>query len=66
MQNPSSVTNEEEESPPSDPDRKNMHKKVLMQIQSIFSHLTDSRLQFHIPKGFWRDFRYIDFCTGVH
>lgn len=38
-------------------DRKNTNKKVLMQIQSIFSHLTDSKLQFHIPRGFWRDFR---------
>ena len=38
-------------------DRKDTHKRVLMQLQSIFGHLLDGRLQFHVPKGFWRDFR---------
>ena len=42
---------------PSDTDRKDTHKKVLMQLQSIFGHLMNGKLQFHIPKGFWRDFR---------
>ena len=42
---------------PSDSDRKDTHKKVLMQLQSIFGHLMECKLQFHIPKGFWRDFR---------
>lgn len=43
---------------PSDVDRKDTHKKVLMQLQSIFGHLMEGKLQFHIPKGFWRDFRW--------
>lgn len=42
---------------PSDIDRKDTHRKVLMQLQSIFGHLLEGRLQFHVPKGFWRDFR---------
>jgi len=44
---------------PSDTDRKDTHRKVLMQLQSIFGHLLEGRLQFHIPKGFWRDFRFV-------
>lgn len=44
-------------SPSSDSDRKDTHKKVLMQLQSIFGHLMEGKLQFHVPKGFWRDFR---------
>ncbi|XP_064393950.1 probable ubiquitin carboxyl-terminal hydrolase FAF-X [Halichondria panicea] len=42
---------------PSDADRKDTHKMVFTQLQSIFGHLMESRLQFHVPKGFWRDFR---------
>ncbi|CAI8002162.1 Probable ubiquitin carboxyl-terminal hydrolase FAF-X [Geodia barretti] len=38
-------------------DRKDTQKKVLMQLQSIFSHLLEGRLQFHTPQGFWREFR---------
>lgn len=29
-----------------------------MQIQSIFGHLLEGKVQYHVPKGFWRDFRY--------
>lgn len=38
-------------------DRKDTQKKVLMQLQSIFAHLMDGKLQFHTPEGFWREFR---------
>ena len=38
-------------------DRKDTQRKVLMQLQSIFAHLLEGRLQFHTPQGFWRDFR---------
>ena len=37
--------------------RKDTQRKVLMQLQSIFSHLLEGRLQFHTPQGFWREFR---------
>lgn len=39
-------------------DRKETHCKVLMQLQSIFGHLLEGKVQFYIPKGFWKDFRY--------
>ena len=44
---------------PSETDRKDTHRKVLMNVQSIFGHLLEGQLQFHIPKGFWRDFRFV-------
>ena len=37
--------------------RKDSHRRVLMQLQTIFSHLFVSKLQAHTPRGFWRDFR---------
>ena len=40
-----------------DTGRKDTNRKVLMQLQSIFGHLLDGKVQFHVPKGFWRDFR---------
>ena len=46
----------------SDSDRKDTHKMVFTQLQSIFGHLMEGRLQFHVPKGFWRDFRCVDLC----
>ncbi|XP_067944193.1 ubiquitin carboxyl-terminal hydrolase 9X-like [Watersipora subatra] len=30
---------------------------VLKQVQIIFAHLARSKLQFYIPKGFWKQFR---------
>jgi len=46
-------------SSPRQPDqRKDTNKKVLTQLQAIFGHLLQGRVQFHIPKGLWRDFRY--------
>ena len=39
--------------------RKDTNKKVLTQLQTIFGHLLQGRVQFHIPKGLWRDFRYL-------
>ena len=40
-------------------DRNETNRKVLMQLQSIFGHLQEGKIQFHVPKGFWRDFRCI-------
>lgn len=31
---------------------------VLKQVQIIFAHLARSKLQFYIPKGFWKQFRW--------
>ena len=39
-------------------DRKDTQRKVLMQLQSIFAHLIEGRVQFHTPQGFWREFRW--------
>lgn len=55
----SQESNDDPAPSPSDTDRKDTHRKVLMQLQSIFGHLLEGRLQFHIPKGFWRDFRFV-------
>ena len=44
-------------------DRKDTQRKVLMQLQSIFAHLIEGRLQFHTPQGFWRDFRLSGTCS---
>ena len=44
-------------------DCKDTQRKVLMQLQSIFAHLIEGRLQFHTPQGFWRDFRLSGTCS---
>ena len=38
-------------------ERKEYNLKVLRQVQGIFGHLSESKLQFHIPRGFWKSFR---------
>lgn len=38
-------------------ERKEYNLKVLRQVQGIFGHLSESKLQFHVPKGFWKSFR---------
>eukprot|EP00795_Rhopilema_esculentum_P016175 gene16175-7538_t len=38
-------------------ERKEYNQKVLRQVQGIFGHLLESKLQFHIPRGFWKTFR---------
>ena len=32
---------------------------VLNQIQFIFGHLAQSQLQFHVPQGFWKTFKWV-------
>ena len=45
--------------PPSPSDeRKETNCQVMRQLQCIFGHLLEGRVQFYIPRGFWRDFRY--------
>ncbi|XP_063491520.1 ubiquitin carboxyl-terminal hydrolase 9Y isoform X5 [Symphalangus syndactylus] len=38
-------------------DRKEYNIGVLRQLQVIFGHLAASRLQYYVPRGFWRQFR---------
>ena len=46
-------------SPPKDSnnDRNEYNIQILRQIQRIFGHLLDSKLQFYIPKEFWKIFK---------
>lgn len=38
-------------------ERKDYQLSVLKQMQLIFGHLAQSRLQFHVPHGFWKTFK---------
>lgn len=38
-------------------DRKEYNIGVLRQLQVIFGHLASSRLQYYVPRGFWKQFR---------
>ena len=38
-------------------ERREYQTNLLRQLQYIFGHLAQSRLQFHIPVGFWKTFR---------
>jgi ubiquitin carboxyl-terminal hydrolase 9/24 len=37
--------------------RKDYNIGVLKHVQAIFAHLACSKLQYYVPKGFWRHFR---------
>ena len=38
---------------------------VLNQIQFIFGHLAQSQLQFHVPQGFWKTFKWVHLAFFV-
>jgi len=38
-------------------ERKDYNIKLLKYFQLIFAHLACSKLQFYVPKGFWKHFR---------
>lgn len=40
-------------------DRKEYNIGVLRHLQVIFGHLASSRLQYYVPRGFWKQFRYV-------
>jgi len=40
-------------------ERKDYNLKVLKYVQCIFAHLAGSKLQFYVPKGFWKHFRSV-------
>ncbi|CAF3682375.1 unnamed protein product [Rotaria sp. Silwood1] len=39
-------------------DRNEYNIQILRQIQRIFGHLLESKLQYYIPKGFWKIFKF--------
>lgn len=44
-------------------DRKEYNIGVLRHLQVIFGHLAASRLQYYVPRGFWKQFRLVwDHC----
>ncbi|CAF1165958.1 unnamed protein product [Adineta steineri] len=47
-------------SPIKDPitDRNEYNIQILRQIQRIFGHLLESKLQYYIPKGYWKIFKF--------
>lgn len=40
-----------------DEERKEYNLGVLKRIQLIFGHLAASKLQYYVPKGFWKHFK---------
>ncbi|XP_071799117.1 ubiquitin carboxyl-terminal hydrolase 9X-like isoform X1 [Asterias amurensis] len=38
-------------------ERKEYNLCVLKQVQAIFGHLAESKLQYYIPRGFWKHFK---------
>ncbi len=57
--NKSGNENEKEVSTLSEEDqRKEFNISVLRHMQMIFGHRAESKMQYYIPKGFWRQFRF--------
>ena len=40
-------------------ERKEYNCGVLKHVQAIFGHLACSKLQYYVPRGFWKHFRYV-------
>ena len=40
-----------------DEQRKEYNLCIYKHIQMIFGHLVQSQMQYHVPRGFWRQFR---------
>lgn len=36
-------------------------KSILRQMQFIFGHLKESQLQYYVPQGLWKTFKYVWF-----
>ena len=59
-------TGEEErtkEDPSKSSERKDYNIGVLKHVQTIFAHLACSKLQYYVPKGFWKHFRLLIVMT---
>ncbi len=42
-----------------DDERKDYNLGVLKHVQAIFGHLACSKLQYYVPRGFWKHFRSV-------
>ena len=40
-------------------ERKDYNIGVLKYVQLIMAHLACSKLQYYVPRGFWKHFRYV-------
>jgi ubiquitin carboxyl-terminal hydrolase 9/24 len=38
--------------------RKEYNMNIFKNLQMIFGHLAESKMQYYVPKGFWRQFRF--------
>lgn len=38
--------------------RKEYNLTIFKHLQMIFGHLAESKMQYYVPKGFWRQFRF--------
>ena len=43
-------------------ERKDYNMGVLRQVQVIFGHLASSKLQYFVPRGFWKHFKSVVLC----
>jgi len=39
-------------------DCKEYYMNIFKNLQIIFGHLAESKMQYYVPKGFWRQFRF--------
>lgn len=53
----SQSTPSEEERSGKEESRKDYNLGVLKYVQAIFGHLALSKLQYYVPKGFWKHFK---------
>lgn len=49
-----------------DDERKEYNLGVLKQIQLIFGNLAASKLQYYVPRGFWKHFKYVNFYIQLN
>jgi ubiquitin carboxyl-terminal hydrolase 9/24 len=42
-------------------ERNEYNIQIFRHIQWIFGHLLESKLQFYVPRGFWKIFKYVSF-----
>ena len=46
-------------------ERNEYNIQIFRHIQSIFGHLLESKLQFYVPRGFWKIFKYVFFNKNL-
>ncbi|CAF0890240.1 unnamed protein product [Adineta ricciae] len=50
---------------PAKNDPNEYHIQILRQIQRIFGHCLDSKLQYYVPRGFWKLFKFAGEAVNV-